>query len=145
MADEPRIPEGDDAEAPDPEAPLEEDQEETSEIPDDAFYSPDDPIAQAEGEIPDDAIFSPDDPLTRTPDGEGVVTGMNLEDKHKMGRGKGLAWEIRATASLLEQLGRELRDQGMAALKVHPEMAPMDAMIRGFVAGYLVGQTDEEG
>mgnify|MGYP001828392851 CR=1 FL=1 len=126
MADEPRIPEGDDAEVPDPEASLEEDQEDTSEIPDDAFYSP-------------------DDPLTRTPDGEGVVTGMNLEDKHKMGRGKGLAWEIRATASLLEQLGRELRDQGMAALKVHPEMAPMDAMIRGFVAGYLVGQTDEEG
>lgn len=145
MADEPSIPEGGDAEAQDPETPLAEDQENANDIPDDAFYSPDDPIAQAEGEIPEDAIFSPDDPLTRTPDGEGVVTGMDLDDGRRAGRGKGLAWEIRATASLLERFGRELRDQGMEALKVHPEMAPMDAMIRAFVAGYLVGRTDEEG
>jgi hypothetical protein len=32
----------------------------------------------------------------------------------------------------------------MEALQVHPETEPMDAMLRSYIAGYLVGRTDAE-
>ncbi len=117
--------------------------EEASSIPEDAFYNPDDPIVAVEGAIPDDAIFSPDDPITRGDDGEeGVVTGMDGETDEETRSGGDLTWQIRRTSNILESLAHALRDQGMEALRIHPETEPMDAMLRSFVAGYLVGRTD---
>ena len=112
-------------------------------VPIDAFFSPDDPIAEPEGVIPEEALFSPDDPLTRSVQ-EGVVTSLGGKAVRSREKARSLIWEIRHTAELLEVLARELREQGLEALKVNPESEPMDAMIRSFVAGYLVGQLDEE-
>jgi hypothetical protein len=113
-------------------------------IPDEAFFSPDDPITQAEGDIPDDAIFSPDEPLIRSDEGEGVVVGMGGGDDRDYRKGKGLAWEIRNTSAIMESLAKELNEKGMEALRVHPDTVPMDAMLRSYVAGYLVGRLDGE-
>lgn len=119
-------------------------EEEDTTIPEDAFYSPDDPIASSEGDIPEDAIFSPDDPLTRTEDREGEVTGIGGSAAPPPQKGRGLAWELRYTADLLKALERDLREHGMEALRVHPDTEPMDAMLRSFVAGFLVGRLEEE-
>ena len=32
----------------------------------------------------------------------------------------------------------------MEALRVHPDTAPMDAMLRSYIAGYLVGRDDSQ-
>ncbi len=117
---------------------------EDSSIPEDAFFSPDDPIADSEGEIPEDAIFSPDDPLIQSEAGEGVVTGMGGWAAGPPPDGRGIEWEIRRTADLLKSLERNLREHGMEALRVHPEVEPMDAMLRSFIAGYLVGSMEGE-
>ncbi len=142
MSEESRYPEPSGEGAPNHGGP---DPEGDSRIPEDAFFSPDDPIVLNEGEIPEDAIFSPDDPLTRSDDGEGIVTGIGGITEKDTSEGRGLAWEIRHTADILDRLSRELHENGLAALRVHPETEPMDAMLRSFVAGYLVGQMDEEG
>jgi len=113
-------------------------------IPDHAFYSPEDPIARAEGEIPREALFSPDDPLKRSDLSEGVVTRLDGRVDHSPDEASSLSWKVRMTADLMEALARELREQGLGALKVRPETEPMDAMIRSFVAGYLVGKLEEE-
>lgn len=119
-------------------------EEKDTTIPEDAFYSPDDPIALSEGEIPEDAIFSPDDPLTRSEDGEGVVTGIGGSALRPPQKGRGLAWELRYTADLLKRLERDLREHGMEALRIHPDTEPMDAMLRSFIAGFLVGRMEGE-
>ena len=146
MSEESKLPEGTEPQAPQAVAPegVQEGDDEGVPIPHDAFFSPDDPIVRSEGDIPDDAIFSPDDPLTRSDGGEGVVTGMAGTRGQAQGKGRGLAWEIQNTAKLMDTLARELRGQGMEALKLRPETEPMDAMLRSFVAGFLVGRMDEE-
>lgn len=146
MSEESKLPEGTEPQAPQAVAPedVQEGKDEAVPFPKDAFFSPDDPIVRSEGEIPDDAIFSPDDPLTRSETGEGVVTGMAGTRGRTQGKGRGLAWEIQNTAKLMDTLARELREQGMEALKVRPETEPMDAMLRSFIAGFLVGRMDEE-
>ncbi len=112
-------------------------------IPEDAFYNPDDPIAHTEGVIPEDAIFSPDGPIARQDEGvEGIVTGMAGEAEEHAVVGGDLAWQIRRTSNILESLSHALREQGMEALRVHPETEPMDAMLRSFVAGFLVGRLE---
>lgn len=114
------------------------------EIPEDAIFNPDDPIARPEGEIPEDAIFSPDEPIVRREPGAspGVVTGVGSAGVRRKPWEGDLAWQIRRTSHLLESLAHALREQGLEALRVHPETDPMDAMLRAFVAGYLVGRLD---
>jgi len=123
---------------------VEEGDSSATAIPDDAFFSPDGPIARPEGDIPREAIFSPDDAIGLTDDGEGVVRGMGGEGAGDSGRGMGLDWEIRNTSRIMETLAKDLREQGMEALRVHPDTAPMDAMLRSFVAGFLVGKRGSE-
>jgi hypothetical protein len=97
--------------------------------------------------IPDEAIFSPDDPILRVGEERGVVTGMGGEDRGldaPIGRMGDLAWEIRHAANIMSGLAEALKEQGMEALKVHSETEPMDAVLRSFIAGYLVGRTDAE-
>ena len=146
MSEESKLPEGTEPQAPQAVAPegVQGGDDEAVPIPNEAFFSPDDPIVRSEGEIPDDAIFSPDDPLARSDGGEGVVTGMAGARGQTQGKERGLAWEIQNTAKLMGTLSRELREQGMEALKVRPGSEPMDAMLRSFVAGFLVGRMDEE-
>jgi hypothetical protein len=146
MTEDSRIPDNDEAEVAEvvaPEGAAENADREVS-IPDDAFFSPDGPIALAEGDIPPDAFYSPDDPLAADDDGEGIVTGMDGVDARNLGKGRGLLWEMMNTAAIMERLGRDLREHGMGALKVHPETEPMEAMLRSFVAGFLVGQIEED-
>jgi len=114
-------------------------------IPKSAFYSPDDPIARPEGEIPRDALFSPDDPLKRGEPEDGVVTGLNGNLTWSPDFPPSLVWKLRHAADLMERLARELREQGLGALKVNPESSPVDALLRSFVGGYLVGKMEDEG
>ena len=116
--------------------------EEDGDLPPDALFHPDDPIATAEGDIPPDAFFSPDDPIVRTFEGEGVVTGMAGASNEFLPTGRDMAWQIQRTANILESLADALRENGMEALRVHPDTDPMDGMLRSFVAGYLVGRLD---
>jgi len=113
-------------------------------IPHHAFYSPEDPIARSEGEIPREALFSPDDPLKRSDPSEGVVTRLDGGVGTSPDEVSSLSWKLRTTADLMEALARDLREHGLGALKVRPDTEPMDAMIRSFVAGYLVGKLEEE-
>jgi len=111
-------------------------------FPRDALYSPDDAIVRPEGEIPKDAIYSPDDPIAGGHEAEGVVTGMGGEAQEEATSGRDRVRQIRHVAHVLENLARELQDQGMRALRVRPSSDPVDAMLRTFVAGYLVGRSD---
>jgi hypothetical protein len=95
--------------------------------------------------IPEEAIFSPDEPIVREGEEPGVVTGMggvDARDAAAQGGEGDLAWEIRHAAHIMTGLAKALQDQGMDALKVDPETEPMDAVLRSFIAGYLVGRTD---
>ncbi len=111
-------------------------------IPPEAIFSPDDPIARAEGEIPEDAIYSPDDPILINEVVDGVVTRMSGKEHGDSAAAGDLTWEIRHAANIMNALSRAMRERGMEALKLHPETEPMDAVLRSFVAGYLVGRTD---
>jgi hypothetical protein len=113
-------------------------------LPAHAFYSPDDPIARPEGEIPREALFSPDDPLRREETEEGVVTRLNGNLSRPPDVPPSLAWKLRNTADLMENFSRELRERGLEALKVSPDSGPVDVLIRSFVAGYLVGQMEDQ-
>ena len=141
MSEDPRLPEASAADAVDDPT---SDEVLGADIPDDAFYSPDDPIARREGDIPDDAIYSPDDPITRAEAPEGVVTTMSGLDASQLGGEGELLWEIRRVTNILEALAREMKEHGVEALRVHPESDPMDAMLRSYDACYLVGRTDLE-
>ncbi len=127
-----------------PEGEDETSQAGAGEIPEDAIFNPDDPIVRAEGEIPEDAIFSPDEPIARREPGlsKGVAAGIRGGGGRRKPWEGDLAWQIRRTSHLLESLAHALREQGMEALRVHPETDAMDAMLRAFVAGYLVGRLD---
>jgi hypothetical protein len=111
-------------------------------IPEEAFYSPDDPISRREGGIPEEAFYSPDDPIAVREREEGEVTGMAGRAEREMGSGGDLTWQIRYISNVLEGLAQALRKQGVQALRIHPDSDPVDAMLRSFVAGYLVGKTD---
>lgn len=117
-------------------------EETASTIPDEALYSPDDPISPMEGEIPEDAIFPPDGPIAREESEEGIVTGMSGVDDPALRVSSGVLWEIRHTADLLRNLERTLREKGVEALHIHPDVEPMDAMLRSFIAGFLVGRLE---
>ncbi len=131
---EPRSPDADE---------TSDDDEFGADIPEDAFYSPEDPITGAEGDIPEDAIYSPDDPITRAEPMEGVVTTMSGLNVSRISGEGDLRWEIRHAANIIEALARNLKEHGMEALRIHPETEPVDAMLRSYIAGYLVGRTDE--
>lgn len=113
-------------------------------FPPHAFFFPDDPIAKPEGEIPREALFSPDEPLRREEEVEGAVTRLNGNLTRSPDVPPSLAGKLRHTADLMESFSRELREQGLEALKVRPDSGPIDVMIRSFVAGYLVGQIEDE-
>ena len=142
MTEDPKNQAGAGSEGADPDDPREE---EKQSVPSNAFYSPDDPIAQPEGEIPSEALFSPDEPLRREKTEEGVVTRLNGNLTRSPDIPPSLVWKIRHTADLMETLSRELRERGLEALEVHPDSGPVDVLIRSFVAGYLVGQMEDEG
>ena len=144
MNEDPSPPEALDPEGGEPVAPELDMEDIEAVIPDDAFYSPDDPIARPEGAIPDEALYSPDDPIGRSEVGEGVVTTMSGLSVGEMGGEGDLYWEIRHAANIMDALARDLKEHGMEALKIHPETEPMDAMLRSYIAGYLVGRTDYE-
>jgi hypothetical protein len=111
-------------------------------IPAEAVFSPDDPIAKEEGEIPLDAIYFPDDPIIVNKVVDGVVTGM-AGDPHPGKTTEGdLTWQIQHAAHIMNALSKALKEQGLEALKVHPETEPIDAVLRSFVAGYLIGKSD---
>jgi hypothetical protein len=95
--------------------------------------------------IPEEAIFSPDEPIIRQGEERGIVTGMGgVDDRDQAAQGGegDLAWEIQHAAHIMTGLAKALRGQGMDALKVDPDTEPMDAVLRSFIAGYLVGRTD---
>ena len=115
---------------------------ESAPIPPEAIFSPDDPIAQPVGEIPEDAIYFPDEPILINEVVDGVVTRMSGEDHGDSTVAGNLAWEIRHAANIMNALSRALRERGMEALKLHSETEPMEAALRSFVAGYLVGRMD---
>lgn len=114
-------------------------------IPREALFSPDEPIARPEGYIPGHALFSPDDPVRQDDSGEGIVTNLGGREIKNAAEARSLLWEVRVAADLMETLARDLREEGLGALKLNPGAEPLDVMIRSFVAGYLIGKLDEEG
>lgn len=127
-------------------------------FPEDAFISPDEPIRERHGEgVPEDAFISPDEPIVRTgapspPDPDDVqVTGIGDqeyargEDRGSGTRRRSQNWEEVDTdevARMLEDLAEGLRERGSTALLVTSDMSRFQSMLRGFLAGYLVGRGD---
>lgn len=143
MSENPRVSaEEDSPESPSGRQEAEKAGDEHGAIPEEAFYSPDDPISRREGGVPEEAFFSPDDPIAGRGREEGVVTGMAGRAEREMESGGDLTWQIRYISNVLESLAQALREQGIEALRIHPDSDPVDAMLRSFVAGYLVGKTD---
>ncbi len=118
-----------------------------SELLDEALAALEGSAVSVEGVIPEEAMFSPDDPILKVGEERGVVTGMGGEDRPSdpsLERVGDLAWEIRHAANIMKGLATSLKEHGMDALKVHSDTEPMDAVLRSFIAGYLVGRTDPE-
>lgn len=134
-----------------------------SEFPDGAFISPDDPIRarrRHEEGVPDDAFISPDEPIVRSEepeppgDEEVEVTGIGDQEyargedpsgSKSRRRGRNKAWEEVDTgevAQMLQELAEGLEERGSTALLVTSEMTRFESMLRGFLAGYLVGRGD---
>lgn len=151
MNDETIYPEGPVEETDTPVTSAEEDAEAEGSVPDDAFIMPDQPIRHSARGVPDEAFISPDEPIIRSePDPDKVeVTGIGGRSKKKPVAARKLAagsreWNIRHAADLLDHLAVELREHGLDALHVHPDIEPLDAMLRGLIAGFLVGRGEME-
>lgn len=115
-----------------------------SDIPEDAFISPDDPIRKRGRGIPDDAFISPDDPLVpRARDREGRIVEVEDETEApattRPRRGTPTIHEL---PYLLDQLAERLHESGERALDVHPDMGHFQAALRAFLKGYLEGGRD---
>lgn len=118
-----------------------------SELLDEALAALEGSAVSVEGVIPEEAMFSPDDPILKEGEERGVVTGMGGEgipSDRPLDQIGDLAWEIRHAANIMNGLATALKEHGMEALKVHSDTEPMDAVLRSFIAGYLVGRTDPE-
>ena len=122
------------------------DDDDRSDIPDDAFISPDDPIRKEGRGIPDDAFISPDDPLVTTSrDEEGEVTGLGVKAPDyppSGGRSRRDRPTIHELPYLLDQLAERIQASGSRALNVNPEMGHFQAALRSFLKGYLEGSGD---
>lgn len=145
-----------DAKPPDPPAGEADDQaasevdedEMNGSLPEGVFIMPDEPIRHEARGVPEDAFISPDEPMVRS-DPQGVVTGIaGMSKKKKVSATKlaagGRDWNIRHAADILDHLSNDLRERGIEALRTHPEMEPMDGMLRGLVAGFLLGRQEIE-
>ena len=122
--------------------------EENGALPDGALIMPDEPIRHSARGVPEAAFISPDEPMVRS-EAKGVVTGIAGMSEKKKVSARNLAagsrdWNIRHAADILDQLSTDLREQGVEALRTHPEMEPMDSMLRGLVAGFLLGRQEIE-
>lgn len=131
---------------------------EADDFPEDAFISPDEPIRDRDPEgVPDDAFISPDEPIVRTHEPEApdvdevLVTGIGDpayargESRLSGSRRRSHRWEEVDTddvARMLDDLAAGLRERGSTALLVTSEMTRFESMLRGFLAGYLVGRGD---
>ncbi|MEX2527407.1 MAG: hypothetical protein WEA09_07190 [Gemmatimonadota bacterium] len=117
-------------------------------FPDDAFISPEDPLIRTSGTV-DEALISPDDPIRkrepRHPEDEGVATGIG-DDGPVYGATPAArhqrAVDAKDMAVVLERLASGLRERGAASLLVSPTTPRFEAMLQGFLAGYLVGRGD---
>lgn len=123
-------------EATESEAPSARDEIEDTEIPSDAFISPDAPFERSAAPgIPPAAFISPDDPI-RPRDVGGVVVGMDgrvhhlseLDDPHL---------EPEQVANILEHTAKGIRTSGMSALAVSPDAPHFEAVLKAYLAGYF--------
>ncbi|GMR14112.1 MAG: hypothetical protein BMS9Abin29_2346 [Gemmatimonadota bacterium] len=119
------------------EAPTTTGDADDTDIPSEAFISPDEPIERsATPGIPSAAFISPDDPIRRTQDAGGVVVGMDgrvhhladMDDPHL---------EPEQVANILEHTAEGIRTAGMAALQVSPDVPRFEAVLRAYLAGYF--------
>ncbi len=130
-----------------------------SDLPDDAFIPPDAPIRKRDprtqqGSEMDDgtpptntrATEETDDTEWDTEDGEGevVVTGIGAEGpvyyEASAGYETSPSGDLEGAASTLEALARELREKGGGALLVDPKSPPLQAGLRGLLAGFILGR-----
>ena len=77
----------------------------------------------SDARFPEEAFISPDEPIRRREPGSGVPSGSGASE----------------VARMLEELASSLRKQGGVALFAEPRLSPFESMLRGFIAGYLVG------
>lgn len=124
-------------EASEAEASTTEDEVADSEIPSEAFISPDEPIQRSAAPgIPPAAFISPDDPIMRSKDASGVVVAMdgqvhhlaNMDDPHL---------EPEQVANILEYTAKAIRETGMVGLTVSPDAPHFEAVLKSYLAGYF--------
>jgi hypothetical protein len=106
--------------------------------------APDAEEGEAEGgRIPEEAVFSPDDagPARREPDRETIAEAGPEEgsDSGKLPEPSEQPDDILEAADILEKVARGLRSKGTVALMVGPETSRFEAVLNGFLAGYLGG------
>ncbi len=122
-----------------------------SDLPEDAFILPDEPIPWLP-EVPAGAFIDPDEPIVRQegePDRigpeEAVVTGLG-DDAH-LDRGELAAAGDPYVLDLVEKvakLAEALRRRGEAGLRTERGMSPFEATLRAYCVGYLAGRRAED-
>jgi hypothetical protein len=110
-----------------------------SDIPDDAFISPDEPIVRREREaVPDDAFISPDAPIVRTEEPiVGTVVGMSGSAGHASSLAS-IQLDAEQVAQVLEEASQRIREDGIrAGLKARPDASHFEVMLKAYLAGYF--------
>lgn len=110
-----------------------------SQIEEDAFIAPDEPIVR--GKVPEDAFISPDEPIVR--DGtspQGVAVGMSGQ-KPALTDAAGVLLDPTYVAFTLESVAKVVREEGFAAgLEVGPATSHFEAVLKAYLKGYFSAQ-----
>lgn len=109
-----------------------------SQISEDAFISPDEPIVR--GVVPDDAFISPDEPIVRQGSTDGSVA-VGMSGRRPESSNAGVLLDPTYVAFTLEAVARTVREDGFAAgLEVGPGTSHFEAVLKAYLKGYFSAQ-----
>ncbi len=119
-----------------PQNPSDED---ASQVSEDAFISPDEPITR--GHVPDDAFISPDDPIVRRQASTDGSVAVGMSGRQPASSDAGVLLDPTFVAFTLEAVARTLREDGFAAgLEVGPGTSHFEAVLKAYLKGYFSAQ-----
>ncbi len=126
-------------------------------LPEGALISPDEPVRRVSGKVPEDAFISPDEPIrSRDPlpgrpqdaaatEDDVVVTGIGEQDPAYYRSPSAVVadmHDIEQAAPVLEDLARQIRADGVAALFLESGLSRFESALRSFLAGYFARGSD---